>query len=189
MNADLRKRIESLDLLAEPDQAITDTYLWTPDCPVNVKLRYGDLKFKRIIETDGDLECWIEDEGEMHPFPLSPAVVQELEKALAIILPEHPSTPLARDELLALLSSATPPVQTIVVEKRRALYALPICDPAPVIVEMTAIRSPVRTTTVALEHRNRECVQSARDYLHVHDSGLTQINYLQALEAWSQAGP
>ena len=182
---DLRARIETLSPLFASDRTLIDTYLWTPHTPVNVKLRLGDLKFKRLLESDGELECWLEEEDEICPFPLDADVVRRLGRDLAITLPEQQQTLVGRSGLLALLQNAHPPAQIIRAEKQRRLRVLPIGRTFPVIVELTEIIEPERITTVALEHGEIELVRRALGELSLQDSGLRPQNYLQALSAWA----
>ncbi len=131
---ELRARIESLAPLFASDRSLIDTYLWTPHSPVNVKLRLGDLKFKHLIESDGDLECWLEDANDIHPFPLTAGVVSELERALSIRLVGQQQTLVGRSELAALLQNAQPPARILLVEKHRRLFSLPTSSGVPAIV-------------------------------------------------------
>ena len=182
---ELRARIESLDPLFASDRSLIDTYLWTPHSPVNVKLRLGDLKFKRLIESDGDLEYWLEDESEIHPFPLTADVVSELERALSIRLVGQQQTPVGRSELVTLLQNAHPPARILLVEKHRRLFSIPASSGVPAIVELTDLVRPERITTIALEHSEIEPVRQALGQLGLPDSGLHPRNYLQALSIWA----
>ena len=177
---DLRARIESLDLLFAPGQSLVDTYLWTPDGPANVKLRFGDLKFKRLLDSDGDFQYWQEDENEIYPFPLDADVMSALEQALAITLPGDQRLPVGRDELMEMLKSAVPPAQILYVEKVRRFFSLPAADGEPVIVELTDILRPERIGSVALEHTNIEAVRQALTQLRLTSSALRPLNYLRA---------
>jgi hypothetical protein len=185
IRADLRARIEAFDPLFASDRSLIDAYLWSPNCAVNVKLRLGDLKFKRLLEMDGDLECWLEDEREIHPFPLAADVVEKLGRALAVTLPEKQKTPVERNELAALLQNAQPPAQIFLVEKQRRLFSLPLEGADPAIVELTEIVRPERITTVAVEHVENAVVRRALAVLGLPDRGLRPQNYLQTLSVWA----
>ena len=186
ISADLRARLETLDPLFASDRALIDAYLWSPNCAVNVKLRLGDLKFKRLIAVEDDLECWLEDEGEIYPFPLDADVVTKLERALAVTLPENQKTPVGRNELAALLQNAHPPAQIFLVEKQRRLRTLPLAGAEPAIVELTEIVRPERITTVAVEHIEKGGVRQALAALNLPGGELRQQNYLQALSVWAK---
>lgn len=182
---DLQDRIESLDLRFASNHPTIDTYLWTPDGPANVKLRHGDLKFKRLLETDGDLQHWLEDEDEIHPFPLDAEVVASLEQALTITLPENQCIPVGRSELVELLRIAVPPVHILVVEKIRRFFSLPTGFEEPIIVEFTDLIRPEPISSIALEHAESEAVLAALVHLGLTDSAIRSLDYLQALSIWS----
>ena len=188
IRADLRARIEALDPLFASGRTLIDAYLWSPNCAVNVKLRLGDLKFKRLIAVEDDLECWLEDESEIYPFPLDADVVAKLGRALAITLPENQKTPVGRSELTALLQNAHPPAQIMLVEKQRRLRTLSLAGTEQAIVELTEIVRPERITTVAVEHAEIEVVRRALAALNLPDGGLSPSNYLQALFIWAKGG-
>ncbi len=182
---ELRARIESLAPLFASDRSLIDTYLWTPHSPVNVKLRLGDLKFKHLIESDGDLECWLEDANDIHPFPLTAGVVSELERALSIRLVGQQQTLVGRSELAALLQSAHPPARILLVEKHRRLFSLPTSSGVPTIVELTDLVRPEHITTIALEHPDIEIIKQSLGQLGLPDSRLHPRNYLHALSVWA----
>ena len=168
-----------------PANPLVDTYLWTRDVPANVKLRFGDLKFKRLLDTDGDFQYWLEDEREIHPFPLDADVVHALEQALAITLPEIQRLPVGRNELGELLKTAVPPVQLQFVEKVRRFFSLPTVVGDPVIVELSDLVRPEPIHSVAVEHADIGAVRQALVQLGLTDSALRPLDYLQALSIWA----
>lgn len=185
----LKQRIRSLSSLLDVEWQATDFYLWAPDCPVNVKLRGNDLKLKRFLAARDGLEQWLEDETEVFPFPLDPAVVAGLCADLGVLPSVLPPTPLDQPGLLALLLSGSSPVHLIPVAKRRRLCWLSLSgnvqiDP-PVLVELTEIAAPETLTTVALEHPQHAAVQGALDALGLSARPLLPLNYLQVLALWA----
>lgn len=186
ISEELRARIETLDPLFASDRTLIDTYLWTPHSSVNVKLRLGDLKFKHLLEFEGDLECWLEDEREIYPFPLTADVLEKLAQALAVRLVGEQKTAVGRSELVALLQNARPPAQIILVEKQRRLFSLPYGQADPAIVELTEIVRPERITTVAVEHAESSVVRQTMRQLGLPGRGLRPQNYLQVLSAWAK---
>lgn len=186
----IKQRIRSLPSLLDAEWQVTDHYLWAPGCPVNVKLRGNDLKLKRFLAARDGLEQWLEDEAELFPFPLAPALVAELASTLGVSLAHLPQVPLDQSHLLALLFNASPPVRLIAVTKKRWLYRLDAVegtrfDPA-VLVELTDISAPERLTTIALEHPQVQPVQSAHQALGLAAANLAVCNYLQVLRLWAQ---
>jgi hypothetical protein len=183
---DLRERMLALiPVLPDPWQ-VEDVYLYAPGCMVNVKLRAGELKLKRWVGRDGDLECWLEDPAEVYPFPLAPAVVAETAAALSVTLPAWPEHLLDQEQLLALLRRAQPPVQEIVVRKTRYLrtLALPGVD-RDVLLELAEIAAPQAIHSIALEHPQADPVHNARALLGLDTIPLTPMSYLHALARWA----
>ena len=184
----LRQELESLPLKFPTAQEITDEYLWSPSSTVNIKLRLGDLKFKRLLESADGLERWVEDPGENHPFPISPTVLSTLETGLGVSLTA--SSPLGREGLLALLRQAAPSVQTVRVRKVRWQREWPSVLPRGeegVIVELADVTSPERIFSVGLEHTSRERLVEALGTLRL-DLHLRRLSYVQAISIWARGG-
>jgi hypothetical protein len=83
---ELRAAVESLPTKFPAAQELVDEYLWVPGSAINVKLRTGDLKFKRLVARSGRLERWLEDPEENYALPIAPPVVQKLAEELRIRL-------------------------------------------------------------------------------------------------------
>ena len=184
----LRTRILGLpSLLDDPPWQLSDHYLWAAHCPTNVKLREGDLKLKRFLGRQGDLERWLEDENELFSFPLAPDIVQETARALGVVLPRLPVQPVERGELVDLLGQATPPVQVITVRKSRWLHRLDLPHGLTAVsVELAEITAPRPATSLALEHPDLPAMRWAKEVLDLDRTGLRPLNYLQALALWAQ---
>jgi hypothetical protein len=187
---DLQQRIVALPPALPDPWLVEDHYLYAPGCAANVKLRAGELKLKRFVSRDGDLERWLEDPAEVYPFPLALAVVVGLATALGITLPGRPEQPLDQAELLALLRRAAPPVQEIVVRKARHLRTLPLPGVDPdVLLELAEISVPQAIHSIALEHPQAEPVRRARVQLGMDQASMTPMSYLHALARWAQGQP
>ena len=184
VSAELHARIEALPLLHPDAQVVTDTYLWLPGCAVNVKLRFGDLKLKRLISKDAGLEEWLEDPGENFPFPLDRTAQERLTESLTVEQFWTSVPELTRDDLLRALPGSE--VTTIAVEKSRRQYrlTLPALTAAPVTVELVAIAAPEAVVSIGLEHPQRESVASALHELGVPGS-MRSVSYLDALAVWA----
>jgi len=184
--ADFRVWFKTLPFFSPPaGKPLRDEYLWTPGCVHNVKLRYDALKFKRLIEQQGDYERWLEDAREFLSFPLDAEHLRTLARLLAVRLPEIPSQPVDRAFLLALTAGAAPPVRIVPVIKRRRLARwTPTGLGATVILEWTRIQQPVTIETVALEHEDLELLQAAHAQLSPHLTRIQPMNYLQAIGRW-----
>jgi hypothetical protein len=187
---DLLERILLIPPVLPDPWQVEDVYLYAPGCAANVKLRAGELKLKRFVARDGDLERWLEDPAEVYPFPLAPAVVVETAAALAVTLPVRPAQALDQQELLALLIQAAPSVQVIIVRKTRHLRTLPLPAVDPnVLVELAEISAPQTIFSIALEHPQAEPVCRARVQLELNQASLTPMSYLDALARWAQGQP
>ena len=183
----LRSRLESLPLKFSASQELTDEYLWAPGCSVNLKLRFSDLKFKRLCERAGSLELWLEDPGENYPFPIGPEVLTRLASDLGVSALETPRSPLDRPALLDLLTHASPAVRLVTVQKirwQREWWGSAVRHSPGVTVEVAQILRPELTWSVGIEGPELEGVASALAALDL-EGALRKINYLEALEVWS----
>lgn len=183
---DLRRRILAMQpALSDPWQ-VEDIYLYAPGAAVNVKLRGGELKLKRFLACDGELERWLEDPAEVWPLPLTTDVAALVAAALGVAAPALPVRPLDQATLLSWLDRAEPPVQPIVVRKIRHLRTLPLPGVTPdVLLELAGIAAPQAIASLALEHPAAEPLHRAGALLGLHAATLTPMNYMQALDLWA----
>lgn len=181
---EFRTLITSHPLYFQTESPITDVYLWTRRAQVNVKLRGDALKFKRFVARKGEFECWLEDEAEMFPFPLSAQVVSLLGEALGVALPAI-TIPQA-DDLRAWLDEVAPTVRVVRVLKQRQLHFWPVSDAEPAIVELTEVLAPETITTFALEHPQLPALRSALTAFTLLRQTLRPFSYFQALARWAQ---
>ncbi len=177
-----------------PDaQVITDEYLWSPRCRTNVKLRLGDLKLKRLVRVERDLELWLEDPDENYAFPIEHAPLLALFDALGVESAPVPGHPLEREELLALLERHATEVRVVSVDKSRQQheFTAPEAGAAEsgsgVTVELAEIYAPERILSVGLEHERLEAVAFARDVFDL-TSQMRRLNYFEALKIWAEGG-
>ncbi len=182
-----RSSLEQLPLMFPSAQDVTDEYLWVPGRKVNVKLRFRDLKFKRLLGSEGHLERWLEDEAENVPFPLSTALLRKLLETLGVEGPGRPQGPLDREGLLRVLGRAIPPVRVVTVEKLRWQRQWGTDAGGGVILELAEIRSPETITSVALEHPSKERVVEALGALGLA-SLLEPSSYVEAVDTWARGG-
>lgn len=187
---DVRAAIEALPEKFPDAQELTDEYLWTPDCSVNVKLRLGDLKLKRLVDSrdaGGDLpalERWLEDRNENWAFPLSGSRLRAVEEAVRIDAGSLGAGPCDREELLALLGDRA---RVVAVGKSRRQFSLPLAGASQdaATVELAEILSPERLTSVGLEHSDAAGVDRAYTELGLHGR-LLSLSYLDALGRWAR---
>jgi hypothetical protein len=183
---DLRRRLLALQPAAPDPWQVEDVYLHAPGCAANVKLRGGELKLKRFLARDGDLERWLEDPAEVWPLPLTTEVAALAAAALGVAAPGLPGQVLDQETLLEWLGRAAPPVQSIAVRKTRHLRFLSLPGVAPdVLLELADIAAPQAIASLALEHPAAEPVHRAGALLGLHAATLTPMNYMQALDLWA----
>ncbi len=182
-----RRRIESLPPRFPRAQELTDRYLWSARSKVNVKLRHGDLKFKRLVRQLDDLEEWLEDRDENHPFPLGATEWAKLASVLDVDLGAPPAVEIERDGLLAAIERLSE-VKVIDVTKRRQQFSLDILmrdEMHPVIVELAEISAPERIVSVGIENEERELVERARVELDLGPE-VVALSYFDALGRWAR---
>ncbi len=186
--APVRVRIEALPLMFDRPQDVTDEYLWVPGSRINVKLRFSDLKFKRLVESSGCLERWLEDPDENYPFPLDRKILEKLAADLGIKLPPVPARAVGREAFLELMGGSEPPVKRVAVQKSRLQREWAQEDSIePVIVDIAEILAPERLVSVGLEHPEADRVRAALDALGLART-LRPLSYLAALSAWARGG-
>jgi len=151
----VRGRIARLPPLGARPVSVCDQYIWVPGCSVNVKLRSwrsaAGLKFKRLIEHDGNLQVqlWLERPEEDRAFPIQPPVMLELATILDVELPvDRVIADCA--EFIAVLQAAAATVHVIRVEKLRRTFVWGE-GANTVLVDLADIHAPIVTTTVGLE--------------------------------------
>jgi len=186
----LYRRILSLPHKFESAQRVEDRYLWVPGATLNVKLRLGDFKIKRLLRSEGNVEQWLEDESENHPFPLEWAVVEDVAKSLGIRLQRSTGTPeggQVKDgrELLDILGRDAPGIRIVPVEKNRRQFSVPGEESA--ILEYAEIVSPEDVVSIGVEDPDRDTLLRVMESFGL-PGVLTTRNYLEALEVWGHGG-
>jgi len=140
----------------------------------NVKIRYGLMDIKVLLQTVDGLEQW----GPLMKaeFPInSEILVDQVFPALQIQMSE-PAEPLySLDDFLTLITSHDD-VQAVDVSKHRHGYSIndSICEMAAVDI------NGVNVTTIATESTDIEAVKKTIDDLGL--TGMENINYLQGIK-------
>ncbi|MBI3267797.1 MAG: hypothetical protein HYZ53_02150 [Planctomycetes bacterium] len=181
----LRARLGALPALFPPAPT-HDEYLWAPGAAVNVKLRWGALKFKRLLATEGEFGSWVEDPGEFLLFPLGAATLAQLGKDLGVSMPAALPRRVDREALLNLLQNAVPPVRRVSVRKLRVLREWEDRGmTTPVTVDTAEISEPESSFSVGLEHADRRALARCLAALGLA-SELRRMNYLEAIALWAE---
>ena len=175
---------------------VKDEYLWIPGLVINAKFRTGaedGLKFKRLREKDGKLEKWEENPDEIFDFPLKHKAWNTLAHVLKqadINLPAYPSESPGRTEMNEILQKAGCEIITVKKKRESRLWN-------NVIIELAAITKPQEVDFIGLENLPEEhssltddeakkAIRSAIDYFHLEDESIRLMNYLEAIEIWSE---
>ena len=182
----LDKELRTLPALFPDSQVVTDRYLWSPGCEINFKLRFGDFKIKRCIETvEGGVSRWIEDPEENYSFPLQPAVFDEVAGALGAGCSPAEAPVASEEQLLESLGAAGMGLRVISVAKERWQYRAPLHRDG--IVELAEISAPEKIVSVSVEHETEVGVREIMVRLGLPGE-LASVSYLEALEVWGQEG-
>ena len=200
--------IQGLPVKFDRPTKMTDNYLWTPDCNLNIKLREQDLKIKELIgfqpcEMDNAwgtttyVEQWT---TELYSFPIPTLLMKKIGKGLGIRnLPT--SLPLVenKEQFIELLQSHSNSVRILSIFKQREQHLLPIengpkdkCDKGAgelVTVEISHLASPEDVSTLSIEYSCIDMVMAAiarimRDVDKPIYKGMMFMNYLQAVKIW-----
>jgi hypothetical protein len=185
---------------------MTDNYVWTPGCSLNIKLREEDLKIKELKSSQ---PCHIDDisgptiyveqwTAEVFNFPISTFLMKRIGKGLNISnLPGSLPSVEDKERFIALLQSKSNSVRVLSVSKQREQRLLPI-DEVPkakkelgelVTVEISHLTGPEDVYTLCIEHSSIDKVIAAiskkmGDTDKKIYRGMIFMNYLQAVKAW-----
>ena len=208
LHRSLLKVIQGLPVKFDRPTKMTDDYVWTPDCNLNIKLREQDLKIKELInfqpcgmhnvlDTTTYVEQWT---TEVYSFPIPTLLMKRIAKGLGIRnLPR--SSPLVenKEQFIESLQSHSNSVRILSIFKQREQHMLPIendpkdkCDKGVgelVTVEISHLSSPEDISTLSIEHSSIDMVMAAiasimRDVDKQIYKGMMFMNYLQAVKIW-----
>ena len=200
--------IHELPLKFDRPTKMTDNYVWTPDCNLNIKLRDQDLKIKELIgsqpcDMDNALgvttyaEQWT---TEVYSFPISVLLMKRIGKGLSL---RNMSRSLSliedKEQFIESLQSQSNSVRIISVHKQREQRLLPIEDDLKekvnkslgelVTVEISDLIGPEDVSTLSIEHVSIDNVIAGipkimRDVDKQIYRGMIFMNYLQAVKLW-----
>jgi hypothetical protein len=200
--------IQGLPVKFDRPTEMTDNYVWTPDCNLNIKLREQDLKIKELIgiqpcETDNIIgtityiEQWT---TEVYSFPIPTLLMKKIGEGLGIGNISR-SLPLLenKDQFIELLQSHSNLVRILSIFKQREQRQLSIeNDPTDkcyngqeelVTVEISHLASPEDVLTFSIEHSSADMVVAAipkimRDVNKQIYRSMKLMNYLQVVKVW-----
>jgi len=198
------------DLPAKFDRltTMTDNYVWTPHCNLNIKLREKDLKIKEIIcfhscymdNASGNTTYAEQWTMEVYSFPISTLLVKRIGNGLNISNISK-SLPLVEDkeQFIRVLQSESDSVRVLSIFKQREQRLLPIDEELKgkgnkeqgnlVTVEISHLASPEEVSTLSIEHSSIDNVLAARPKIMGNVDkkiyrGMISMNYLQAVKVW-----
>lgn len=200
--------IQELPVKFDRPTKMTDNYVWTPDCNLNIKLRDQDLKIKELMRfqlcpMDSTLgittyaEQWT---TEVYSFPISALLMKRIGKGLGLRDGSR-SLPVVEDkkQFIELLQSQSKSVRILSIFKQRELHLLTIDNDLKdkgrkgqeeiVTVEISPLKSPEDVYTLSIEHASIDKVISAiskimRDVDKQIYRNMIFMNYLQAVKIW-----
>ena len=187
---------------------MTDNYVWTPDCNLNIKLRDQDLKIKELI---GFQPCYRDNTlgittyaeqwtTEVYSFPIPTLLMKRIGEGLGIRNISR-SLPLVADkeQFIEVLQSHSNSVRILSIFKQREQRLLTIENDHKdkvdnevaelVTVEISHLASPEDVSTLSIEHPSIDMVVAAitmimRDVEKQIYRGMIFMNYLQAVKIW-----
>ena len=187
---------------------MTDNYVWTPDCNLNIKLRDQDLKIKELIgfqpcHRDNTLgittyaEQWT---TEVYSFPIPTLLMKRIGEGLGIRNISR-SLPLVADkeQFIKVLQSHSNSIRILSIFKQREQRLLTIENDHKdkvdnevaelVTVEISHLASPEDVSTLSIEHPSIDMLVTAipmimRDVEKQIYRGMIFMNYLQAVKIW-----
>ncbi|MPZ05312.1 MAG: hypothetical protein GEU26_02665 [Nitrososphaeraceae archaeon] len=185
---------------------MTDNYVWTPDCSLNIKLREEDLKIKELKSSKS---CHMDDTSanityveqwttEVFSFPISTFLMKRIGKGLNISnIPESVPPVEDKERFIALLQSQSNSVRVLSISKQREQTLLPIDENLKankelgelVTVEISHLTGPEDVYTLCIEHSSIDKVIAAISKIMGDTDkkiyrGMVFMNYLQAVKVW-----
>jgi hypothetical protein len=200
--------IQELPVKFDRPTKMTDNYVWTPDCNLNIKLREQDLKIKELMsfkpcyldKTSGDTNYVEQWTAEVYSFPIPMRLMKRIGMELGIINISK-SLPLVEDkaQFIEFLQSQSNSVRVLSIFKQREQRLLPIDESIKdnykkelrdlVTVEISHLASPENVSTLSIEHSNIDKVITAISMMMRNEDkkiyrGMVFMNYLQAVKVW-----
>jgi hypothetical protein len=202
----LSDMIQELPVKFDRPTKMTDNYVWTPDCSLNIKLRKEDLKIKELkssqpchIDDISGLTTYIEQwTTEVFSFPLSNFLMKRIGKGLNISnIPESLPPVEDKERFISLLQFQSNSVKALSVSKQMDQRLLPIDKDLKankekgelVTVEISHLTGPEDVYTLSIEHSSIDKVIAAISKI-MEDTdkeiygGMVFMNYLQAVKVW-----
>jgi hypothetical protein len=201
--------IHELPLKFDRPTRMTDNYVWTPDCNLNIKLRDQDLKIKELIgsqpyDMDNALGVTTNAEQlttEVYSFPIPVLLMKRIGKGLGLRnVPRSSRLIEDKEQFIESLQSQSNSVRIISVFKQREQRLLLPIENAPkekinklqgeiATIEISHLAGPEDVFTLSIEHASIDKVIAAIPKIMRYASkqtyrGMIFMNYLQAVKIW-----
>jgi hypothetical protein len=201
----LLNMIHELPVKFDRPAKMTDNYVCTPDCNLNIKLREHDLKIKELI---GSQPCYMDNTlgittyaeqwtTEVYSFPISTSLMKRIVKGLNNgNLTKSFHTADSKEQFIELLQSQPNSVKILSIVKEREQHLLPIDEDLRdkgdnelgklVTIEVSNLTSPEDVCTLSVKHSSIDKVRAAipkimRDVDKQIYRDMIFMNYLQAV--------
>jgi hypothetical protein len=198
----LLNMLQEFPLKFDRPTKMTDNYVWTPDCDLNIKLREQDLKIKELIgfkpymdKTSGIVTYAEQWAAEVYSFPIPKLLMKRIGNGLGM---KNISKSLRlvedKEQFVELLQTRSNAVRVLPIFKQREQRLLPIDIGNKVLqglvtVEISHLINPEDVSTLSIEHYNIENVTAGisttiRNVDEKVYRSMAFMNYLQAVKIW-----
>jgi len=182
VESNFRQKILSLPKKHGKPLILTDRYIFRIGSNSNIKIRGPDLRIKRIAKVSKKrIALWT---TEAYSFPISAYLFNDVTNALNISLPKREVKD--GDQLVSILSHATPLIRIVNVVKHRELRVWPPSNPEGVIIELAEINVPEKVNSVSIEHRDLKKVNEAVGWLRLPGPSMKVIYYTDCIKVWAE---
>jgi hypothetical protein len=207
-NKELLNMIHELPMKFDRPTKMTDYYVWTPNCNLNIKMREQDLKIKELMGSQScytDITSWStifaeQWTTEVYSFPISTFLMKRIVQGLNIgNLSKTLHMAKDKEQFIELLQSQSNSVKVLPIRKEREQHLLPIDENLKdkghkeseklVTLEISHVLSPENVHTLSIEHSSIDMIRAAKYKLmrnmnrQVY-SDMVSMNYLQAVKLW-----
>jgi hypothetical protein len=208
INKDLLKVIRELPMKFDRPTKMTDNYVWTPSCNLNIKLREQDLKIKELMRSqscDTNITSWSTTFAEqwiteVYSFPISTFLMKRIVQGLNIgNVSKTLNMAKDKEQFIELLQSQSNSVKVLSIRKEREQHLFPIDENLKddgykeserlVTIELSHVLIPEDVYTLSVESSSIDMIRAVKHKLMRNMdrqvcSDMVSMNYLQAVKLW-----
>jgi hypothetical protein len=187
---------------------MTDNYVWTPSCNLNIKLREQDLKIKELMRSqscDTNITSWSTTFAEqwiteVYSFPISTFLMKRIVQGLNIgNVSKTLNMAKDKEQFIELLQSQSNSVKVLSIRKEREQHLFPIDENLKddgykeserlVTIELSHVLIPEDVYTLSVESSSIDMIRAVKHKLMRNMdrqvcSDMVSMNYLQAVKLW-----